>query len=93
MKALKNYHGLYLKCDMLFLATFFEIFRNKSFENHGFCPSNYLSTPALSWDAMFNRTKDEVELISGRNMYLFSGKGMRDRVSYISKRYSKVNNM
>ena len=25
-------------------------------------------------------------------MYLLSGKGIRDRVSYISKRYSKANN-
>ena len=41
---------------------------------------------------MLNITKVELELISHANMYLFFGKGMRDRVFYISKRYSQANN-
>ena len=43
-----------LKCDVLLLVD--EKFRNNSFKNYGLCPSNYLSAPALSWDAMLNMT-------------------------------------
>ena len=46
---MKNYHGFYLKFDVLFLADAFENFRNSSFKNHGLCPTHYLSAPALSW--------------------------------------------
>ena len=41
---------------------------------------------------MRNMTKVELELISDADIYLFFEKCMRDRFSYISKRYSKANN-
>ena len=56
-----------------------------------FCPSHYLSAPAVSWDGMFNMTKVKLELISGPDMYIFFEKGMRGRVSYISNRYKRRN--
>ena len=71
---------------------FFEKFRNSSLKNYGLCPSHYLSTPALSWDAMLNKTKVKFELILDRDMYLLFEKGVRGRVSYIFKGYSKANN-
>ena len=50
-----------------------------------------MSVPALSWDAMFNMTKEmELELIPDLDMYIFFEKGTRGGVSYISKRYSKA---
>ena len=54
MKTMKDYHNLYLKCDVLLLVDVFEKFRNNSIKNYGLCPSHYLNVPALSWDAMFN---------------------------------------
>ena len=51
-----------------------------------------MSAPALSWDAMLNMTKVELEIISDADMYLFFEKGMRDVVSYISKSHSKAKN-
>ena len=53
MKAMKDDHYLYLKCDILLLADVFEKFRNNSLKNYGLCASHYLSPPGLSWDAMF----------------------------------------
>ena len=41
---------------------------------------------------MLNMAKVELELISDADMYLLFEKGMRGRVSHISKRYSKANN-
>ena len=88
---MKDYHDLYLKCDVLLLADAFEKFRNNSLRNYGLCPSHYLSAPALSWDAMLNMTKVELELITDPDMYIFFEKGMSGKVSYISNRYSKAN--
>ena len=51
-----------------------------------------MSASAISWDAMLNMRKVELELITDADMHLFFEKDMRDGVSYISKRYSKVNN-
>ena len=92
MKTLKDYHDLYLKCDVLPLADVLEPFRDNSVKNYGLCPSDYLSAPALSWDAMLNMTKVELELIPDLDMYIFFGRGTRGRVSYISNRCSKANN-
>ena len=39
---------------------------------------SFLSEPALSWDAMFNITKGELELISNVNMYLFFRKVLEE---------------
>ena len=68
---MKDYHDLYLKCDVLLLANVFEKFRNNSLKNYKLCRSYYLSTPNLSWDAMFKMTKIELELIVDPNMYIF----------------------
>ena len=91
MKMMKDCHHLYLKCDDLLLTDVFEKFRN-CLKNYGLCPRHYLSAPDLSWDAILNMTKVELELISDLDMYIFFEKGMRGGVSYISNRYSKANN-
>ena len=51
-----------------------------------------MSAQDLSCDAMLNTTKVELDFISEAGMYLCFEKGMRGRVFYISKRYSKANN-
>ena len=52
MKTMKDYHDLYLKCEVLTLADVFETSRNNSLNNYGLCPSHYLSAPDLSCDTM-----------------------------------------
>ena len=68
---MKNYHDLYLKCDILLLVDVFEKFKNRCLENYGLCPSNYVSVLDLSWDAMFSMTKVKLDIISDVEMYLF----------------------
>ena len=89
---MKDYHGLYLKCDVLLLADIFEKFRKNSSKNYGLCTSHYLSTRALIWDAMLNIKKVKLELISDLCMYILFEKDMRGGVSYVSNRYSKASN-
>ena len=60
-------------------------------EYYGLDPSHYFSSPGLSWDAMLKIIGIELELISDNNMHLFVEKGMRGGISYISKRFNKVN--
>ena len=92
MKMIKDYHDLYLKCDILLLADIFKKFRNNSLKNYGLSPSHYLSAPCLNWDAMFKMTKIERGLIPDPEMYIFFEKGIRGEISYISNRYSEANN-
>ena len=47
MKAMKGYHDLYLKCDVLLLAVIFKKIRNYALKNYGLCPSHYLSVSDL----------------------------------------------
>ena len=56
MKTMKDYHDLYLKCNVLLLADVFQKFRNSSLKRYDFYLSHYLGTQALSWDAMLNMT-------------------------------------
>ena len=70
----------------------FENLTNNSLKNYVLCQSHYLGAPALSEDAMLNMTKDEFELISDADLYVFFEKSMKGGLSYISKRYSKTNN-
>ena len=48
MKTMKDYHELYLKCEVLLLADVFEKFSNKILKNYGLCLSHYFSAPSLS---------------------------------------------
>ena len=91
MKTIKDYHNLYLKCDSLLLGDVFEKFRNNSLKNNGLCPNHYLSTPALSLDAMLNMKKIKLKLISDPDMYIFNVRCMRGGVSYFYNRYTKAN--
>ena len=95
MKAMRDYHDLYLECDILLLGfTFycFERFRNNSLKNYGLCPSHYSGAAALSWNAMLNMTKVEFELIEDPCIYIFFVKDTTGGVSGISNRYSRSNN-
>ena len=80
MKTIKDYHGFYLKCDVSLLADVFEKFRNNSLKSYGLCPSQYLSAPGLSWNAMLKMTKIDLELITDPHIYIFFGKGARGAI-------------
>ena len=53
-------------------------------------PSHYFSSPGLSWDAMLKMTGIELQKIYNIDMHSFLEKGMRGDISYISKRYNKI---
>ena len=53
-------------------------------------PCHYFSSPGLSWDAMLRMTGIKLELIIDINVHSSIEKEMRGGISYISKKYSKV---
>ena len=67
----------------ILLVDVFEKFRSYSLKNYGLDAKHYLSTPALSWDAMLNITKVELELISDAGKYLFFEKVMGGGVIFL----------
>ena len=87
-----QYHDLYLKSDVLLLADVFENFREINLTNSGLDPCYYVSSPGLSWDAMLNMTKVNLDLISDVDMQIFIEKGMRGGISYIAHRHAQANN-
>ena len=92
MKTMKYYYDLFLKRDVLSLTDLFENFRNNSSKNYWLFPSHCLSTTGLSKDTMLKINKNELELISDCDMYIFFEKGTRDRIAYVSNKYNKPNN-
>ena len=47
-KTMKDYHELYLKCDILLLGDLFEKFRKNSLKNYALYLSHCLNAPGLS---------------------------------------------
>ena len=46
-------------------------FRNNSVKSYELCCSYYYNAPGLSWDAMIEMTKIELELITDPDMFIF----------------------
>ena len=92
-KTFKDYHLLYLKCDVLLLADVFENFRKTCLEYYKLDPSNYISAPSLAWDAMLLMTGIELDLITDLEMLEMIEKMKRGGLCFVgSERYVKANN-
>ena len=72
-----DYHGHYLKKDVLLLADIFEKFIGTFLNFYKLDPCHYFSSPGLSWDAMLKMTSVKLEKIIDIDMYLFTEKGLR----------------
>jgi len=91
-KTLGNHHDLYVKTDVALLADVFDNFRNLCLKQYGLDPVHYYTSPGLSCDALLKKTGVELELLTDYEMHLFMKRGMRGRISMVSKRYAKANN-
>ena len=55
MKNMGDYHGYYLKKDVLLLADVFEKFIDTCLKFYKLDPCHYFSSPVLSWDVMLKK--------------------------------------
>ena len=92
LQNMSKYHYLYLITVILLLADVFENFRTTCFQYYKLDPTQYFTSPGLSFDALLKMTDIKLDLISDINMYQFIEKGMRDGISYVSNRCGKANN-
>ena len=77
IKTLGEYHGLYLKTDMLLLCDVFEKIISVCLEYYCLDPCHYFRSLGLSWDEMLKMIGIQLEKINNIDVH------------YISKRYSK----
>ena len=76
----------------MLLADVFEKFVDTRLKFYVLDLCHYFSFPRLSWDATLKMTGVKLEQIYEIDKYLFIEKGLRGGVSYIAKRFAKVNN-
>ncbi len=77
ISTLGQLHDLYLKIDVLILASVFEFYRTMGLNEYGLDPAHYISAPSFSFDAMLFKTDVSLELLSDQKMYEFIEQGMR----------------
>ena len=87
-----EYHDLYLKSDILLLASVFENFRTTIMNYYYLDPAHCIGLPGLSWQACLKVTKIKLELLTDPTMYLFFENSIIGGLSVISKRYARAIN-
>ena len=78
---MKHFHNLYLKYDVLLSSDLFENFRSNFFKNYVLYLRHYLHAPCLSWNAVLDATKIQLNLMSDFDMNMFLVKEMKGGVS------------
>ena len=68
-RSLREYMQLYFTIDVCLLANVFKHLRATCHEAYELDPAYFVSAPRLAWNAMFNKTKLEVKLLSDPEMY------------------------
>ena len=76
IKNLGEYHDLYLKSGVLFLADVFKNFRKMCLEIHELDPAKFISAPGLVWQAALKKTEVESDLLMDTDMLLKVQKGI-----------------
>jgi hypothetical protein len=91
-QTLGDYSDLYLKIDVLLLADVFENFRDLCISTYNLDPSNYQTSPALTFDSMLKYTRIELELVSDYDKLLMLETGIRGGLVQASRRFARSNN-
>ena len=90
-ESIVEYHDIYLKCDVLLLADFFEKFRATCLAYYSLDDVHYYTAPTLAWDVALRMSRVDLELITDVFMYHFIGNSIRGGISMIATRYARTN--
>lgn len=91
-KSFRDYHDLYLACDVFLLADCFEYFRELCLQHFQLDPAHYFTNPGMFWDAALMKSKVKLELLTEIDMVLMFEKQARGGISMISQRHAAANN-
>ena len=92
IKTLGDYHDLYVQADTAQLSNVFEIFRSLCLKEYQLDPAYFVSTPSLAFQAMLKITKAKIELFTDIDMILMPEKGIRGRLTEVTRKYGVANN-
>ena len=90
-ESMADFHDIYLKCDVLLLADFFEKFRASCLAHYSLDAIHYYTAPGLAWDAALRMTHVSLELTSDTDMFHFIENSIRGGISMITTRYAQAN--
>ena len=80
-----DYLMIYLKLDVLILASVFERFRQKTLDQDGLDPVHFVSLPGLSFLSAFKMTGERIDLLRDLEMYTFFERGIRGGMTFVNK--------
>ena len=86
---LGEYHDMYLRSETSLFADAFKNFRKMCLQIYELDQANFLSAPALAWQAALKPTKVKLELLTYIDMV---EKGIRRGICHSINRYAKTGN-
>ena len=91
-KTFRDYYELYLKLDVILLADICIHYKKECLDTYGLEPFWFITSPALSWNAMLKHTGAKLELFTDINMYHCIQNSIRGGLSFVANRYCNANN-
>ena len=89
---LGDYHGLYLRTDVVLLANVFEAFRDTCLKHYKLDPAHFYTSPGLAWKACLKHTGIRLELLTNPDMLLMFEWGIRGGITQAVHKYAAANN-
>ena len=80
IKNIGKYHNLHVQSNTLLLADVFEHFRNICIEIYKLDPGHFLSSPGLTWQTAFKKTKVKLDFLTDIKLLLMVEKGIREGI-------------
>ena len=87
-----DYHGLYLRTDVVLLANVFEAFRGMCLKHYSLDPAHFYTAPGLAWKACLKKTGVRLELLKDPDMLLMFERGIRGGITQAVHRYALADN-
>ena len=92
IKNMGEYHNLYLKTDVILLASVFESFREVCTKNYGLDPAHFYTAPGLAWKACLKKTGVRLELLQDPDMLLMFEQGIEGGITQSVHKWAAANN-
>ena len=86
---LGEYHDLYLKTGVLFIADVFKNYRNSCLDYYKLDPAHYFSASGLFCDTALKNSRVTLKLFTDPDIHLFVEEGLRSGISVRCNRYRK----
>ena len=83
VKALGEYHNLYLRSNTLVFADVFENYRKMCLNMYHLDPIKFLSAPGLAWQATLEKTEVKLELLTNIDILLMVAKEISGGICHV----------